>query len=179
MRKVHRKERYTIKDYYQWEGDWELIDGRPVALASPGALHQFVATYLAHMFISQMDECPTNCFVATELDWIVDESNVLRPDILVICGHKPDSEHIKITPNLVVEVVSAQSRPKDEIVKFQIYQRKQVPYYILVYPEEKVVRIFEFREGKYEQVYEGSGQVAIQIGNCSVNLNLAKLFERI
>ncbi len=94
---------------------------------APGALHQLVATYLAHMCISQIDEYPINCLVTTELDWNVDEINILRPDILVICGHKPDSEYIRTTPNLV------------------IYQRKQVPYYILVYPEEEAVRIFEFR----------------------------------
>ena len=32
--------RYTIKDYLTWEGDWELIEGIPYALASPSFKHQ-------------------------------------------------------------------------------------------------------------------------------------------
>ncbi|MEO1923214.1 MAG: Uma2 family endonuclease, partial [Nautiliaceae bacterium] len=27
------EELYTVKDYEQWEGDWELIEGRPYAMA--------------------------------------------------------------------------------------------------------------------------------------------------
>ena len=32
--------RYTVKDYERWDGDWELIEGVPYALASPSFRHQ-------------------------------------------------------------------------------------------------------------------------------------------
>ena len=34
--------RYTVKDYLKWEGDWELVEGIPFALASPSFRHQRV-----------------------------------------------------------------------------------------------------------------------------------------
>ena len=36
-------EKYTYEDYRHWEGDWELIDGIPQAMApSPALKHQFI-----------------------------------------------------------------------------------------------------------------------------------------
>ena len=37
--------KYSYKDYKNWEGDWELIDGLPVAMApAPMVKHQKLAS---------------------------------------------------------------------------------------------------------------------------------------
>ena len=43
-------EKYTYEDYKQWEGDWELIDGIPQAMApSPALKHQFIIMKLGYL----------------------------------------------------------------------------------------------------------------------------------
>lgn len=42
---------YTLADYLQWQGDWELIQGRPVAMTpSPGVTHQRICLKIARQF---------------------------------------------------------------------------------------------------------------------------------
>ncbi|WP_404360188.1 hypothetical protein [Methylotuvimicrobium sp. KM1] len=38
------QEHYTVDDYQQWEGNWELIEGMPYTMTpSPSVTHQIVA----------------------------------------------------------------------------------------------------------------------------------------
>lgn len=40
--------RYTIDDYQHWEGDWELIDGVPIAMTpSPFGHHERIVSRLS------------------------------------------------------------------------------------------------------------------------------------
>jgi hypothetical protein len=42
------QEFYTLDDYLQWEGNWELIEGMPYAMApSPSVTHQTVGLNIA------------------------------------------------------------------------------------------------------------------------------------
>ena len=78
--------KYTIKDYELWEGNWELIDGYPIAMApSSFGPHQAIMTKLVTILNNYLDECNNNCFVYAELDWIINDFTVVRPDISVIC----------------------------------------------------------------------------------------------
>ena len=79
----------------------------------------------------------------------------MRPDVVVVCGKVED--FIKRTPEVIFEVVSPLTVRKDEHLKFYLYERERVLYYVIVYPELKKVRIFELREGKYEKVFESDG----------------------
>jgi len=78
--------RYTIEDYRRWEGDWELIEGVPYAMApSPLGRHQQIVGTLIHQFEEQLENCPEECFVYPELDWVIDQETVVRPDLMLVC----------------------------------------------------------------------------------------------
>lgn len=146
--------RYTVEDYVKWEGDWELIDGIAYALApSPSAGHQNISGLIFRYISEQLESCSEGCKVFFELDWIVDEHTVVRPDVVVVCEKVED--FIKTTPEVIFEVVSPNTAQKDEKLKFCLYERERVPYYALVYQNLKKVRIFKLKEGKYEKVFEG------------------------
>ncbi len=148
--------KYRIEDYMRWEGDWELIEGIPYALApSPVAKHQKVSLLITRLIDEQLETCSEGCSVYFELDWIVSEDTVVRPDVVVVCGRVED--YIKRTPEVIFEVVSSHTAKKDEKLKFYLYEREKVPYYAMVYPELKKVRIFKLKEGRYEKVFEGDG----------------------
>ena len=68
---------YTYEDYKMWEGDWELIDGVPIAMApSPVSDHQIVLAQLTRELVETLEECE-ECFVLVEEDWKIDEKNVV------------------------------------------------------------------------------------------------------
>jgi Uma2 family endonuclease len=93
--------RYTVADYQRWEGDWELIDGIPDSMSpSASGEHQQIGMRLANMIFNQLSQTGcSDCQVFYELDWIVDEHTVLRPDLLVVCG-EPVQNHLTRPPVL-------------------------------------------------------------------------------
>ena len=53
---------YTLADYAQWQGDWELIQGRPQAMTpSPGISHKVVGGNLFRQFHKQLKDCSRDC----------------------------------------------------------------------------------------------------------------------
>jgi Uma2 family endonuclease len=118
---------YTYKDYAQWEGRWELIDGYPYAISpSPKAKHQMVSTNLfvsLKTALSKKTSC--RCKVVYELDWIINDNTVLRPDIMVICGSFED-DSLRSPSTVIVEIISDSPRLKDRTIKFSIYEQQGV-----------------------------------------------------
>ncbi|RTZ60865.1 MAG: Uma2 family endonuclease [Gammaproteobacteria bacterium] len=137
--------RYTIKDYERWQGDWELVEGIPYALASPSLTHQRVVVILSMLLqlqLEEKEECK-DCVLTIDTDYIVSEDTVFRPDIAVVCGNK--DEKITKTPKLIIEVVSPASRKMDEEIKPLYYAKEGVEYYLLVYPQERKMALKTFK----------------------------------
>ncbi|MDW8295230.1 MAG: Uma2 family endonuclease, partial [Aquificaceae bacterium] len=95
---------YTYEDYQKWQGDWELLEGIPYAMASPLYTHQrlvfLLFRHLEELF--EKEDCP--CLCVGELDWVISEDTVVRPDLVVLCEEPVD--YIRKPPLLVIEVVS-------------------------------------------------------------------------
>jgi len=97
-------ETYTINDHANWEGDWELIDGEPYAMApSPFYDHQFSNGKIFRQLDEQLDNCP-NCHAVIETDVTFSDDTVVRPDTMVIC-YEPKNKLDK-APSLIFEVIS-------------------------------------------------------------------------
>ena len=125
---------YTLKDYAQWKGDWELWEGLAVAMSpSPFGRHQTALTRLSHAFRDAVTD--SNCHAETivELDWIIAEDTVVRPDVMIVCGDPPE-KHMHETPALVAEILSDTTRQNDLTYKRQLYHRQGVEAYLIVDP---------------------------------------------
>ena len=169
--------RYTYEDYKQWQGDWELIDGIPIAMApSPMSEHQLILVEIAKELSLVLEGCE-ECYVVAEEDWIVDDETVVRPDISVVCGKLED--FIRKPPYLIVEIVSTSSAHKDERVKFALYEEEKVEYYILLYPKACKARIFRLRDGKYDKVGDFIEEVAELEGECPITIDFAKVCKKL
>lgn len=169
---------YTVQDYMSWEGDWELIDGIPYAMApSPFGVHQKVLGRLNTQIGYQLQNCAQSISIYPELDWIVDENTVVRPDLMVVC--RDVSEHLKEPPEVAIEVVSKNTAQKDENLKFQLYEREKVRFYILAYPDIKKVRAFELRSGRYDKVFDSdSGILKLTVcKDCAIELDVKEIFS--
>jgi Uma2 family endonuclease len=172
------EEYYTYKDYQLWKGDWELIDGFPIAMSpSPMISHQAIASSIAFEFMHSVDSCE-NCLVLSEEDWKMSDDTVVRPDVVLICN-EPHDAYITKRPEIVVEIVSQSSVKRDETVKFSLYQSEKVPYYMVVYPDDLKAKIYKLVEGKFEsegsfltEMYETEGLT------CDVSIDFARVFKK-
>jgi Uma2 family endonuclease len=139
------EEIYTVKDYEKWEGDWELIEGRPYAMApAPFNKHQWIATKIGYILNTKLKKCK-DCFALIEAEYRVNQKTVLRPDVSLICDKL--GKYITKPPLIIFEVISESTRLRDEILKKEIYKKQKVPFYVLIYPDGKI-NIFDLKNEK-------------------------------
>jgi Uma2 family endonuclease len=167
-------EYYTIYDYKKWQGDWELIYGKPYAM-SPFALpkHQRLSGRILSQFIQNLCQ---ECEALMESEIYISNDTVLRPDVMVICY--PITDKLTKAPEIVIEVISPSTARRDEILKFDIYQKEGIKYYGLAYPEEKKIKIFKLKDGKYikEGDFLEDDSYTFDIKNCKFDIEFKKVF---
>ncbi len=162
--------RYTVEDWKHWKGDWELIEGIPYAMASPRPINQAILSNLVWAIKrALLEDCP-DCMVYAELDWYISYDTVIRPDIMVLCGEIP--ERVESPPQMVIEIVSPSSRQMDEGLKFELCEREGVKYFVLVYPDERMVKVFELSNGRYTEKQDRS----FLFNGCQVEINFEEAF---
>jgi len=169
-------EHYTYEDYKRWEGEWELIEGFPIAMApSPVITHQAIAFNVAFELKKNL-ECK-ECFVVLEEDYIVNEDTILKPDVSLICNE--NNKFITKAPEVIVEVISPSTAKKDETIKFEIYQKERVKYYILVYPDFLKAKVYKLHYDKYQKVGDFSNEVVdIDEIKCPTKIDFDEVFKR-
>jgi len=171
-------EYYTYDDYREWDGDWELIDGVPLAMSpSPMRRHQSLATEIMYNFREQLDEC-VECEVLGETDYKVSDDTVLRPDIVLTCGETNES-YLTKAPEIVVEIISKSTARRDEKYKMDIYEQEKVKYYILVYPYDLRAKVYRLKDSKYDK--EGdflNESYHFDDTSCGVSLDFERVFRR-
>jgi Uma2 family endonuclease len=148
---------YSVADYLNWEGDWELWSGVPIAMTpSPFGAHQALSLKLASEFLVQLqqnssdDQFPRYT-VLQEIDWIVDEHTVVRPDIVVTAGGIPD-RHLESCPLLIVEILSPATEERDRTIKFRLYQQQGVGHYLIADPKSKTIEAYQNVAGNYQRI---------------------------
>ncbi len=141
---------YTVADYRQWEGDWELWNGVPVAMTpSPFGPHQQAARMLIVQLTLALEAARCGCEVLHELDWVIAEDTVVRPDVVVVCDGVP-KQHLHSVPALVAEVLSASTASKDRTSKRELYARCGVGHYLIVDPDTQAIELLRLAGDRYE-----------------------------
>ncbi|TQV63206.1 MAG: Uma2 family endonuclease [Sulfurovum sp.] len=169
-------EHYTVEDYQYWEGDWELVDGVAYAMSpSPSFTHQSINIKIARLLDEALDNCP-KCQAIFEIDWEVSSDTVVKPDMLVIC-YEVD-EKITKKPELIFEIASRSTVKRDEILKFELYQREGVEYFVLVYPDKKVAKVYRLNDGVYRKVGDFSDELyKFELKECEIDFNFSKIWR--
>jgi len=169
------REHYTAKDYQHWKGDWELVEGVAYATApSPTVSHQRVGAKLTRQLGERLEACK-QCEALYEIDWNISTDTIVRPDVLVIC-YTPE-EKITKAPELIFEVISPSTARRDEQLKFELYQREGVPYYVLVYPEQKTARVYGLIDGQYRKIGDFLNEAtSFTLNGCQFNFEFGKIW---
>ncbi len=169
---------YTYDDYKSWEGDWELYDGIAVAMSpAPMRKHQSLASVIIRELGNQIDNCP-ECEVLGEIDYKVSDDTVLRPDVVVTCGETHEA-YLTKAPEIIVEIISKSTAKKDEVYKYGIYEREKVKYYIIIYPDDLIAKVYKL-DGK---AYDKQGDFDIESykfngASCAITLDFEKVFKK-
>jgi Uma2 family endonuclease len=174
--KIFTPERYAYKDYELWEGDWELINGYPVAMSpSPNRKHQGVTSDFIWRVKNAMEKNKSNCNcqVYSELDWIISNDTVVRPDVMIVCG-KFETDFLTFPPTLILEIISQSSRMRDRNTKFTLYEMCGVKYYLVADTDKESIEIYQLINNKYEQIQAEQFQLTEK---CSVEIDLRNIWQ--
>ena len=171
---IFKPERYTYQDYLLWKGDWELVNGYPYAMApSPNRNHQWFSSKFIQKASNELDKINCNCQVYSELDWVIDEDSVVRPDCMIVCGDFKD-DFLTFPPDLIVEISSKSTKLRDRNTKYNLYEMKRVKYYIISNTETKTIEVFELKSGKY---FSKTDTVFSFNESCEINFDVYSIWQ--
>lgn len=168
---------YTVDDYQRWEGDWELWGGHAVSMVpSPFGSHSKVTGRVVTAITNAIDASDCRANVLPEIDWVVSQDTVVRPDVVVVCGDPPE-RHVVSAPAVVVEVLSESTRERDLGPKQTIYQEQKVPYYLILDPDAGVLTALELgKNGSYAEVRVSDSLILKICGDCELDVDVRRLF---
>ena len=172
---------YTIADWEQWEGRWELIHGIAYDMTpSPSFEHQRVSGNLFAAIWNALQEGKRKSgggaceVIAAPMDlYLPGEQSCYQPDLLVVCDPaKVTQRGIEGAPDLVVEILSPSTSGKDVTRKRWSYEAAGIPEYLIVDPDEQVGLLLRLEDGKYQEAarIEWGAVVALLGGKLSVTL---------
>lgn len=171
---------YTVADYRHWEGRWELWNGLAVAMSpSAGGRHAKVHGRIVAALANAIDAAGCDASVLVEIDWIVAQDTVVRPDVTAICGSEP-AGHVERPPALVVEILSDATRDRDLVFKRDLYAAQGVRWYIILDPDAgEILPLRLGAGGKYaNQLDEQSSSLVIDLCDaCHIRLDADRLFR--
>ena len=169
---------YTYDDYKQWEGGWELYDGIAVAMSpAPSRKHQSLASAFIREIGNQLDDC-LECEVLGIVDYKVSDDTLLRPDVVLTCGETNEA-YLTKAPEIIVEIVSKATAKKDEVYKFDIYEREKVKYYIIVYPDDLIAKVYKLDGKAYDKQGDFSKErYRFEETSCDIMLDFERIFKR-
>ena len=171
---------YTYKDYCNWEGRWELIEGIPFAIRpAPSPRHQWIVANIIYELKKALKESNCNyCKVYDFVDVKVEEDTILQPDASIICG-TINKNFVDFPPTLVVEILSSSTALKDRITKFSIYEKFGIKYYLIVDPDKEIVEIYTLEDLKYTpQSFTPENLFTFSLSeNCMIDILFKNIWE--
>jgi len=169
----------TLAEFLKWDDGtdtrYELVNGRPVAMAPVAPAHSVIVANLSHELRSRL---ASPCYVGNE-------AGVQRPDrddtfyeadVVVSCTPvEPDRAAIP-NPVLVIEVLSPSTIEHDRGRKAYDYsQIESVQEIALVSSEQRHVVIWRRRGAKWE-VEHLIGDAALELDSVGVTISFARIY---
>lgn len=151
------KKRYTYEDYLKTPDDerYELIEGDLFMTPSPKTDHQRISRELEFKMVRFVKENDLGEVFDAPYDVYLDEEDVVQPDILYVSKERVGiigEKNIQGAPDLIVEILSEGTAYRDAIQKKVLYARHGVKEYWIVAPKEKMIEMYEPKDGIYRLI---------------------------
>ena len=124
----------------------ELIDGEHYVTASPNTKHQRVSGNLYWLIRTYLEAHQIGRLFYAPFDVVFSHFDVVEPDLLYMsnarAGEILTAQHVKGSPELLIEIGSPSTRGRDETIKRRLYERSAVDEYWVVDPDLDLVRVY-------------------------------------
>jgi Uma2 family endonuclease len=140
--------RLTWTDYLGLPDDgrhYELIDGELIVNPAPAPRHQRIVRTFITRLDRYFEEQGGGEVIGSPIDVVLDSENVVEPDVIVIKSDRAsivDEKNVQGAPNIVIEVLSAGTRRKDEVSKRRLYEQSGVDEYWIADPDADLVKLY-------------------------------------
>jgi Uma2 family endonuclease len=171
---------YTYEDYERWNDSekWELIYGIAYAMSpTPVIKHQSISNKIARYLDEALQNCD-KCQSLLPVDWKISDDTIVQPDNLVIC-HKPMNEkYLRKAPKIIFEILSKSTAKKDNELKYNLYEKEGVSYYVIVDPDENLAKVYELKDGRYIKVCDATDEtVEFSLKECGkISFDFSKIW---
>ena len=169
---------YTYEDYLQFEGKWEVIYGVAYNMSpAPMKKHQRISQKISWVLEDALTACE-HCEALLPVDYKIDEDTVVQPDNLVVCEEDMEGAYITKAPLVIFEILSKSTATKDKHLKYELYEKEGVKYYVIVDPEERMAKLYKLFQGRY--IKEGDflkKSYTFEIDSCTVEFDFAKIWS--
>lgn len=130
----------------------ELIANKLFMSPAPNTEHQRIIRKLVQKFLNFVESKELGEIFFAPFDVIVDEANVVQPDIIFISNANLDKltkRGFEGVPDLVVEIISPSTFYRDSYEKKDFYEKIGVQEYWLIEPANRIIEVFVLENGKY------------------------------
>jgi Uma2 family endonuclease len=139
---------------------YEVDDGEVALARSPLPRHQVVVRNLARL-LEAFAEVHGGISFCAPLDLALSDGDVVQPDLMYFSHerrHLIDLDRpLGQIPDLIVEVLSAETATDDRGRRMQLFARHGVPEYWLVDPEAAAIDVHRLHRGRYVRVQRATG----------------------
>ena len=135
---------------------YELLDGALIVTPSPGTAHQVCAFAIGRLL--HQYRRPGDIIMIAPYDYLINDSTVLVPDLLVARRDDLGTANLAVAPLLVVEVRSPSTGRLDRTAKRSAYEEAGVPAYWIVDPTVPSVTVLELVEGTFQETAVVAGE---------------------
>ena len=161
MNPAHPGVKLTYDDFVLFPDDGkrhELIGGEHYVTPSPNIRHQQISADILGLIWMYLEAHPIGRIFHAPLDVVFSEFDVVEPDLLYVSNERAAEvvtpQHIRGTPNIVIEIASPGTRKRDEKIKRRLYERAGVSEYWIVDPETDVVRLYRRTAAGFDRAIE-------------------------
>ena len=152
----------TLDDFWaipEAERFHEIIAGEIIPKATPSGEHGdaqagiVVAIRPPFQRSSGGHAGPGGWWIVTEVEVLLDGTDVIRPDVLGWrrdrCPERPIGTPVKQRPDWICEVVSPSNANDDTIKKLRLYHRATIPHYWIVDPRDATLTVMRWTSDGY------------------------------
>jgi len=156
--------RFTYEDYRELPEDgnkYEIINGELSMTPSPLTIHQIISHKLnleLGNFVARHD---LGFVFQAPLDVILSQHDIVQPDLFFISKSRQaivTEKNIQGAPDLVIEIISPETKKRDLGLKKKLYAKHGVKEYWVVYPKEKRIGLYALVENEFQLFATYAGQ---------------------
>lgn len=142
----------TYEDYLLFPEDGrrhELIDGEHFVTPAPSPKHQTTSGNLSYFFVDFLRRNRLGRILAAPLDVVLSNEDIVQPDLLFVSNKRESiwtEDNAQGAPDLMIEILSDDTRETDEGRKLRLYERADVREYWIFDPDSETARVYQ-RDG--------------------------------